>query len=117
MKRFIVALALILVIGCGAGAINRNAYLTTVPQPGNPQKFDLYVTNLTQVDIAIGPILGQTLIIPPQQTIILNIGFLPANISIDAQTITVPVITFPTRTLVLGQDYNNYSTYVAVSFP
>lgn len=122
MKRFIlILLAIVMLIGCGAGVnTGRSPQLVTVPQPGNPQPFDLFITNNSQVDIAIGSLssgFAQTLIIPPGDTVDIQIGFLPAWISVDAQTVTVPVYTFPNVTLTLGQQYNNFSTSVSVSFP
>lgn len=115
----ILALLLGLCGGCNGNTGVRAAYLTSSPAPGNPQQFDVYIWNNTQWPLALGPLFtGQpTLIVAPGTAVMIPVGYLPAQVSVFAQTYSTPVYTYPTQTQILGRDYGANDTSISFGFP
>jgi hypothetical protein len=116
--------------GCNGNAGTQGAQVVQIAQPGNVQSFIVTVTNNTQfpgyiIITANGGAFqfglptqpGTGIVVYPGNVVQTDVGFLPNDVEVDMALQTNPLYVFPTKTFLIGRDFNYWNGQIDVSFP
>lgn len=106
-------LCLLFSVPACSGSI-RGPYIANPPTVGTIEPFYVTIYNGTQWELDLGTFGPGHVILPRGSSITFDIGFLPASVTVQAITTSVPQYIYPAQTKIFNLDYGPYDT--AISF-